>query len=178
MMNNKDKDLVKKLRIGVIANTHGIKGEAKVFPTTDEPKRFSKIKKVYLVKNGTETESKIVTARYFKNLVICKFEGIDTPEAMRLYKTADIFVDRKDATPLKEGEHYIADLIGLNVLTEEGEPLGIVENIFPTGANQVMEVKRLDRKNLLIPYIKQFIIEVDLEMRTIKVRLIDGLLDL
>ena len=83
-------------------------------------------------------------ARYFKNLVICKFEGIDTPEAMRLYKTADIFVDRKDATPLKEGEHYIADLIGLNVLTEEGEPLGIVENIFPTGANQVMEVKRLE----------------------------------
>ena len=97
---------------------------------------------------------------------------------MRLYKTADIFVDRKDATPLKEGEHYIADLVGLNVLTEEGEPLGIVENIFPTGANQVMEVKRLDRKNLLIPYIKQFIIEVNLEMRTIKVRLIDGLLDL
>ena len=178
MEDEKNERLVKRLRIGVIANTHGIKGEAKIFPTGDDPKRFSKIKKVYIIKDGRELCTSMISARYFKNLVICKFEGIDTPEDMKNYKNADIFVDRKDATPLKENEHYIADLIGLNVVTSENELLGILENMFPTGANYVMEVKRTDKKNLLIPYIKQCILDVDLQSGVIKVELIDGLLDL
>ena len=96
---------------------------------------------------------------------------------MAKYKNADLFVDRKDATPLKKNENYIADLIGLLVVTDEGKELGVVEDIFPTGANQVMEVK-MEKKNVLIPYIKECILDVDLENQKIVVHLLKGLLDL
>lgn len=170
--------MIEKLRIGVIANTHGIKGEAKVFPTGDDPKRFSALKEVYLKKDGKEIRIGLSSVRYFKNLVICKFEGIDTPEALFPYKNADIYMDRKDADPLKENENYIADLIGLEVITDEGRKLGRVEDIWPTGANQVMEVKPPEGKHILIPYIKECILEVEVEGGFIKVHLLEGLLDL
>lgn len=170
--------MVEKLRIGVIANTHGIRGEAKIFPTGDDPKHFSALEEVYLKKGGRETRFRISSVRYFKNLVICKFEGIDTPEALLPYKNADIYMDRKDAAPLKENEHYIADLIGLEVVTDEDKKLGTVEDIWATGANQVMEVRPPEGKNILIPYIRECILEVEPEKGFIRVHLLDGLLDL
>lgn len=169
--------MVEKLRVGVVTSPHGVRGEAKVYPTTDDPKRFSKLKKVHMKSMREAKELEIESVKYFKNMVICKFKGIDTPEEVAKYKNADLFVDRKDATPLKKNENYIADLIGLLVVTDKGKELGVVEDIFPTGANQVMEVK-MEKKNVLIPYIKECILDVDLENQKIVVHLLKGLLDL
>ena len=169
--------MVEKLRVGVITSPHGVRGEAKVYPTTDDPKRFSKLKKVHMKSMREAKELEIESVKYFKNMVICKFKGIDTPEEVAKYKNADLFVDRKDATPLKKNENYIADLIGLDVIDEEGILLGKVTDIFPTGANHVMEVD-MGEKKVLFPYISQCILDVDLEEGKIRVHVLDGLLDL
>lgn len=169
--------MIEKLRIGIVSTTHGIKGEAKVYPTTDDMNRFQEIKKVYLVKNGMEMEKKILSARASKNMMLVKFEGIDTPEEMAKYREYDIYIDRNDVPKLKENENYIGDLIDLKVKTDMGEDIGIVKDVFPTGANHVMEVKT-DTKTILIPYIKECILEVHLEEGFVLVHLLDGLLDL
>jgi len=161
-----------RLRVGVISSVHGIHGECKIFPTTDDMNRYKKLKKVYV----DDRELKIEQVKFFKNMVICKFEGIDTPEDMQKLRQKDLMIDREDAVPLEEGENYITDLIGLNVVDESGKVLGVCENIFPTGANQVMEVK--GDKNFLVPYIKQCILSVDLNAKEIRIHLLDGLMDL
>lgn len=161
-----------RLRVGVISSVHGIKGECKIFPTTDDMNRFKKLKKVY----AGEKELKINSVRFFKNLVIAKFEGIDTPEDMQKLRGKDLMIDREDAVPLEEGEYYIADLIGCKVIDEDGNVLGECEDIIPTGANQVMQVK--GEKTFLVPYIKQCILDVKPEAKEIHIHLLDGLLDL
>ena len=169
--------MTERLRVGVISSVHGIHGEVKIFPTTDDMNRFKKLKKVFVTSGGTERRLDISGVRFFKNMVICKFDGIDTPEEAQKIRGLDCMIDRADAVPLEEGEHFIADLIGMKIITDEGSELGVCEDIFPTGANQVMEVKT-ENKTVLIPYIKQCILDVDEEKGLIKVHLLDGLLEL
>ena len=169
--------MTEKLRVGVISSVHGIHGEVKIFPTTDDINRFKKLKRVFVTTGKTERELEITGVRFFKNMVICRFAGIETPEEAQKIRGLDCMIDRSDAVPLEEGEHFIADLIGLDVITEDGKRLGICEEIFPTGANQVMQVKT-ETKNVLIPYIPQCILEVNEEQGFIKVHLLDGLLEL
>lgn len=161
-----------KFRVGVISSVHGIHGECKVFPTTDDVNRFKKLKTVYV----DDKELTIESIKFFKNMVICKFKGIDTPEEMQKLRTKDLMIDRTDAVPLEEGENYISDLIGLKVIGDDGTDYGVCEDIIPTGANQVMQVK--GPKDFLMPYIKQCILGVDLEKGEIRVHMLDGLLDL
>ena len=169
--------MIDRFRVGVITSSHGIKGEAKVYPTSDDQNRLKKIKKVYAKIKGVETALDIETVRFQKNMALVKFKQFNTPEEIQALRNTDLFVDRENATPLKKNENYIADLIGLLVVTDEGKELGVVEDIFPTGANQVMEVK-MEKKNVLIPYIKECILDVDLENQKIVVHLLKGLLDL
>lgn len=174
--------MLERFRVGIISSVHGIKGEVKVYPTTDEPEKFRNLKEVYIVnesslKNTEEIRKKIESVKFFKNMVILKMQDIDTPEEARKYIKYDLYIDRKDAIPLEEGENYIGDLIGLNVITDTGEHLGVVYEVFPTGANHVLEVKHKE-KHILIPYIKDCILEVNIEEEKILVHLLDGLLDL
>ena len=162
------------LRVGVITQTHGLKGEVKVFPTTDDPKRFKDLGDV-VVDNGKEKINLTVEGvRFFKNLVIVKFKDIDDINDVEKYKKAEIYVTRENAVPLEEGEYYIADLIGLKVADEEGRMLGSCRNIFPTGANLVMEVE--GEKDFMVPYVKPFIVNVDLEKGIITIHVIEGLI--
>lgn len=108
------------LQVGVITQTHGIKGEVKVFPTTDDAQRFKKLKKVTLDNGKERRELEITSVKFFKNLVILKFKGIDDINEVEKYKKAALFVTREDAVPLGENEYFIADLIGLRVVSEEG----------------------------------------------------------
>lgn len=178
--------MTERFRIGVITSVHGVRGEVKVFPTTDEPKKFSRIKKVYVDnsstsltnKNNLVNELEIEQVKYFKNLVIIKFSGIDTPEKAKFFIKSEIYVDRKDAIALKENENYISDLIGLKVITDEGLSLGTVFDVFPTGANHVLEVITEEKKHILMPYIKECILEVKLDEEKIVVHLLNGLLDI
>lgn len=165
------------LRVGSVTSTHGLKGEVKVFPTTDDPGRFKKLKKV-LMKNGNEmTELGISSVRFFKNLVILKFKDHDTIESVMGYKGRDLFVTRENAVKLEKDEYFIADLIGLEAVLEDGTRLGTLTDVMETGANDVYVVRMEDQKEVLIPAIHQCILQVDIAGGRMMVRLMEGMLD-
>ena len=172
------------LRIGVITSTHGVRGEVKVFPTTDSPQRFREVKDVILRTKTKDIRTEIKGARFFKNLAIVQFDCFSSPEEAAKYTGAEVYIDRKDGQPLEEGEYYIADLIGCQVIAEDGTMLGIVRDVLQTGANDVYVVgcgvpdeKGLKEKEILLPVIKDCIKQVDIEKGEILVHIMPGLLD-
>ena len=166
-------------RVGVIANTHGVRGEVKVFPTTDAPERFKILKTVILDAKREKITLEIQAAKFFKNLVIVKFKGIDNINDIEKYKGCDLYVTRENATPLNEGEYYIADLIDMTVVDEESNELGILHDVLQTGANDVFVVKLKENgKELLLPNIPSCVLKVDLDERKVTVHVLDGLYDL
>lgn len=166
------------LRVGVISSMHGVRGEVKVFPTTDDAKRFKKLKEVLLDTGKEWKPMEIEHVKFFKNMVIVKFKGFDTINDMEIYKGKDLLVTRENAVELGPDENFIVDLIGLSVVTDEGELLGKLTDVIQTGANDVYEVKMENGKTVLLPAIKQCILDVDLEEQRMTVHVLDGLLDL
>ncbi len=166
----------KRLEVGQIVNTFGIKGEVKVMPFTDDITRFDDLEKVYVKTKKEEKLYKIQNVRYHKNMVLIKFENIETPEQAELLRNAFLEIDRENAIPLEEGTYYIADLIGMEVYSDDGNKLGIVEDIYNTGANDIYVVKNDLGKQILLPGIKEVIKEVNLDTEKITVHLIPGLI--
>ncbi|MCD7750850.1 MAG: ribosome maturation factor RimM [Lachnospiraceae bacterium] len=166
------------LQVGVISNTHGVRGEVKVFPTTDDVKRFKKLKTVLLETDTQKREMKIESVRFFKQFVILKFQGIDDMDAALPLKGKSLLVTRQDAVRLRKDEYFIADLIGLDVLDEAGEQLGVVMDVLQTGANDVYAVRMTDGRELLLPAIKECILRIEMEKHRMCVHVMDGLLDL
>lgn len=165
------------LRVGVIANTHGIRGEVKVFPTTDEKERFKNLKKVILDMGKEQKVLEIQSVRFFKNLVILKFKGIDNINDIEMYKGKDLLVTREDAVPLEEGEYFIADLLDLDVYSDEDEKIGVLYDVMQTGANDVYVVKTEEGKEILLPAIDECILDINLEESRMTVHIMEGLLD-
>ena len=163
------------LQVGVISSTHGIRGEVKVFPTTDDPLRFKKLKKVLLDTGREQLELEVQSVKFFKQFVIVKFKGIDNINDIEKYKGKGLFVPREDAVPLDEDEYYIADLIGMEVFTEDGR-FGVVKDVMETGANEVYIVESDDHGEVLIPAIRQCGLDVNVEEKKMLVRLLDGLI--
>lgn len=166
----------KKLEVGQIVNTFGIKGEVKVVPFTDDIKRFDELKNVYVKTKKESKQYKVENVKYHKNMVLIKLEGINNVESAENLRNAFLEIDRKDAIPLEEGTYFIADLIGLEVYTEEGKLLGKVDDIYNTGSNDIYVVKDELGKQILLPGIKEVIKEVLLEQEKIIVHLIPGLI--
>lgn len=164
------------LQVGVITSTHGLKGEVKVYPTTDYPERFEEIKEVLLDTGRNKMLLEIEGVRYFKNLVILKFKGINHINDIEKYKQCSLWVTRENATPLYEDEYYIADLIGCTVFLEDGTEFGELIQVIETGANDVYVVRMENQKEVLIPAIKDCILDVDIENQKMVVHLLDGLL--
>ena len=163
------------LKVGVITSTHGLKGEVKVFPTTDDPQRFRKLKTVYL-KTGREQRSlQVAGVKFFKNMVILKFKGLDDISQVESYRQGELYVERRDAVPLQENEYYIADLIGMEVILDTGEKLGVLKDVLATGANDVYIVDSEKYGEVLIPAIKQCIIKTDVPAGMMTVHLLPGL---
>ena len=165
----------KRLEIGQIVNTFGIKGEVKVNPFTDDITRFDELKTVYVKIKGKSELYKIENVKYHKNMVLVKFKGIDNIETAEKLRNAFLEVDRKDAIPLEEGTYYIVDLIGLDVYTDEGKLLGKVDDIYNTGGKDIYVVKDELGKQVLLPGIKDVIKEVKLDDKII-VHLLPGLI--
>ena len=163
------------LQVGVISSTHGIRGEVKVFPTTDDPARFKKLKIVLLDTGKELTELEVQSVKFFKQFVILKFRGIDNITDIEIYKGKSLLVPREDAVELEENEYYIADLIGMEVVTDEGE-FGILRDVMETGANEVYIIDSKEHGEVLIPAIRDCILDVDVENRRMKIRLMDGLI--
>ncbi|MCI9361302.1 MAG: ribosome maturation factor RimM [Hungatella sp.] len=166
------------LRVGVITSTHGVRGEVKVFPTTDDRMRFKKLEKVILDTGKEQKTLEIEHVKFFKNMVILKFKGFDNINDIEIYKGKDLLVTRDHAVKLGPDENFIVDLIGLPVITDEGEELGTLKDVMQTGANDVYVVERENGKDVLLPAIKQCILNVDLEKEKITVHVMEGLLDL
>ncbi len=166
------------LRVGVITSTHGVRGEVKVFPTTDDPERFKKLKEVLLDTGKGQIPLKIQHVKFFKNMVILKFKGFDNINDIEIYKGKDLLVTRENAVELGPDENFIPDLIGLSVVSDQGELLGTLTDVLLTGANDVYEVTMPQGKKLLLPAIKQCVLKVDLEEGEILVHVLDGLMDL
>lgn len=166
-----------RLRVGVVSSTHGIRGEVKVFPTTDDVGRFKKLKNLFLVQNNKEQELEIEGVKFFKKFAILKFKGIDNINDVEAFRGGELYIPRSAARKLAKNEFYIGDLIGLTVQTEEGRVLGELTDVIETGANDVYSVRMENGKELLLPAIRQCILNVDLEQKEMTIHLMKGLLD-
>lgn len=166
------------LQVGIITSTHGVRGEVKVYPTTDDPRRFRRLKEVVLDTGREKLNLEIEGVKFFKQFVILKFKGLDNINDIEKYRQKSLYVTRKNAVRLQRDEYFIADLIGLKVQDEDGAELGTVKDVIETGANDVYEVEMADGKSLLLPAIKQCILNVDVENGMMQVHVLEGLLDL
>ena len=166
----------KYLEVGQIVNTFGVRGEVKVVPYTDDITRFNKLKKVYIQKKAGMEEYEIENVRYHKNMVIIKFKKVDDMNTAELLKNLYLKIDIEDAIKLPKDTYFIADLIGLDVYTDEGILLGKVDDIYSTGSNDIYVVKDEKGKQILLPAIPDVLKEIDLDNEKIIVHIIKGLI--
>ncbi len=166
------------LRVGVISSTHGVRGEVKVFPTTDDVNRFKKLKTVILDTGREKMTLNVESVRFFKNMVILRFKEFNDINEIEKYKGKDLLVTREQAVRLAPNENFIVDLIGLKAVTDEGEEFGTLKDVLQTGANDVYIIEGKDGKEYLFPAIPQCILNVNLDEGVVTVHIMDGLLDL
>lgn len=165
----------KQLQVGVISSTHGVRGEVKVFPTTDDVTRFRQLKKVYLDTGREMLPLEIQNVKFFKQFAILKFKGIDNINDIEKYRGKSLMIDREDAVDLDEDEYFIADMIGMKVCTEDGSEFGTLKDVMETGANDVYIIDSLEYGEVLIPAIRECILDVDMDEERMTIHLMEGL---
>lgn len=180
-------------KVGIITAAHGLRGEVKVYPTTDDAKRFKRLKEVYFCAEkpvragqdstfsdqGPDASSpilKIDEVKFFKQFVILKFHGIDKIEDAEKYRRGALYVSRENAVRLKKDEYFIADLMGLSVRDEDDTEIGVLKDVLETGANDVYVIALKDGRELLLPAIKQCVLAVDVEAGYIRIHILEGLI--
>ena len=177
VVNRRMENMEQFLRVGVISSTHGIRGEVKVYPTTDDPERFLDLEEVILDTGREHKILEIEGVKFFKNQVILKFKGYDNINDIEKYLKKDLLVDREHAVELGENENFIADLIDMEVVTDEGKVLGTLTDVIETGANDVYAVKTPEGKEILLPAIRDCILDVNVDEKRMTVHVMEGLLD-
>ena len=170
-------------QVGAITQTHGIRGEVKVFPMTDDVSRFKNMKELILDTGKEQIVLEVTSARPQKNLVILKFKGIDNINDVEKYKGCGLFVTKENRVKCKKDEYFIADLIGLRAIDEEGEAFGTISDVIQTVANDVYVITTKQGEEVMIPAIKDCILEVSVEEQDgqagyVRIHLLPGLLDL
>lgn len=165
------------LQVGIISSTHGIHGEVKVFPTTDDIKRFGRLKEVLLDTGKENIRLQIEGVKYFKQFAILKFKDYDNINDIEKYKGKGLFVTREHAVRLKKDEYFIADLIGIRAENEDASFQGVLKDVIETGANDVYVIETDEGREVLIPAIKECILSVDIQAGKMKVHLLEGLLE-
>ncbi|HWQ79764.1 MAG TPA: ribosome maturation factor RimM [Anaerovoracaceae bacterium] len=163
-----------KIKVGQVVNVAGLKGELKVYHYTDYKERFEELDKVWL---GSALY-KLAGVRYVKDTVILKLAGIDSRTEAEKHRGEDVSIDKADVRKLPEGTYHIFDLIGLSVIGEDGCVLGVVSDVIKNSAQDLYEVERENKSKFLIPAVEEFILDIDLNKRTMAVRLIEGLMDI
>ncbi|MCR4843225.1 MAG: ribosome maturation factor RimM [Eubacterium sp.] len=162
-------------QVGAIIKTHGLRGEVKVFPLTDDVSRFDGMKDLILIYKNERISLEVASARPQKNLVILKFKGYDNINDVEKYLRCGLFVTKDNRVELEDNEYFIADLIGCECFTDEGEDLGEITDVITTGANDVYVVTPPDGKEILIPAIRQCVLNVDVDGGRVEVKLMKGL---
>ncbi len=163
--------------IGQIVNTFGVKGQVKVKPFTDNVTQFERLGKILVVKNKETIEMKILEVKYHKDMVLLRLEGIDDMNMAEKYKGCYIKIHRSNARQLEEGEYFIADIIGSDVYTDTNQYLGKVDDIYNTGSNDIYVVKDELGKQILLPAIKDVLLDIDIQNQKVIVHLLKGLVD-
>lgn len=166
------------LRVGVISNTHGVRGEVKIFSTTDDIRRFKKLKQCVIDTGREKIPVEVESCKFFKQTPILKFTTIDQLNDVERFKGKDLLVHRDHAVKLQKNEFFIVDLVGLKVESDDGMDLGVLTDVLQTGANDVFVAKMPDGNEVLIPYIEQCVPEIHPETGKVVVHLLPGLLDL
>lgn len=164
------------LRVGVVTSPHGVHGEVKVYPTTDDVKRFSRLKNAILETKSGNVNVHIKSVKYFKNMVILGFEEYTTMNDAETLRQCNLYVTRDNAVKLEKDEYYIADLIDINVIDENKNLSGVLKDVLQTGANDVYVIELADKRELLLPAIKDCILDVNIEEGIMKINILDGLL--
>ncbi|MGI6731399.1 MAG: ribosome maturation factor RimM [Anaerovoracaceae bacterium] len=162
------------IKIGKIINVVGIKGELKIYHYTDYKERFEELSKVYL--DGQAHD--ILNVRYMKELVILTLKGIQNRTEAEKHKNKELYIDDSDVRELPENTYYVRDLIGLTVEDEKGIKIGTLKDVIQIPAQDTYEIEKENGDTFLIPAVKEFILHIDLENKLMKVKLIDGLMDL
>lgn len=159
------------IKIAKIVSAHGLNGEVKIFPYTDDLNGFKEYNEIYI--DGEELE--IVSQKIASKFIVLKLKGFDYIDDVKRLIDKDVFIDKAQMPSLDEGEYYIHELIAMEVYSEADELIGTVKDVMETSANHVLVVDH-DGKEALIPFVKAFIKELDLKRRKIKVKLIEGIL--
>lgn len=163
------------LEVGQIVNSYGIKGFLKIVPLVDNNNQFKEFKKLYVQKNKSFEELNVEEVKFAKDLVLLKAQGIDSIEEAIKLKNLYIYAKREDIK-LEKGAHFIVDLIGLEVYTEDGKFLGILKEVLQPGANDVYVVENESKEQILLPVIPDVIKNIDIEGKKVVVHLLEGLL--
>lgn len=167
------------LNVGKIVNTHGIRGELRVWPQTDFPEiRFKAGGRLLMIppEAGEPVSVEVQSAREHKNVYIVKLKGFDNINEVERFKGWALKVAESERVPLPEGEYYIRDIVGCEVVTDEAELLGIVADVLSPGANDVWVIDLQNGKQLLLPVIDDVVLHVDVKAKRIQVHLMEGLL--
>ncbi len=164
------------IEIGQIVNTNGLKGIVKVNPFTDDISKFEDLKYIYIQLKSELKKVKIEQVRYNKNQVLLKLEGIDSIEEAEKYRNFYLKTEKKSQEELGEDTYYIVDLIGIDVYSNNDEHLGKIEDVFPTGSNDVYVVKDNLGKQILVPAIAEVVKKVDLKNKKMVIKVIPGLI--
>lgn len=170
---NKKEDL---FRIGVITEPHGIRGEVKVYPTSDDPAHIKKVKEIFLDSGKEKILLHTESVRFQKQFLLIKFKEFNTRDDVERLRKKELYVTRANAVPLYENEYYISDLIGLDIIDEEEKKIGVLQEVLQTGANDVYQILLEDGRELLLPAIKECVLKVNLEENFMQVHVMDGLL--
>jgi 16S rRNA processing protein RimM len=164
---------MEKILMGKIVNVVGLKGEVKVYSYTDRNERFEELESIWLENKVYNIEN----VRYQNKVVILKLEGINDRNQAEAQRNKKVYIEETDLQELPEDTYYVRDLIGMEVVTESGK-LGTISDVIQNSAQDLYEVKTEEGKKVYIPVVKQFVHDVDMDSRIVKVELPEGLLDL
>jgi 16S rRNA processing protein RimM len=162
-------------KIGQIVNTQGLKGEVKIYPLTDDINRFDDLDKFYLDKD-LQKEWEVEKVRYKGKMVIMKIKAIDSIEDAERLRNKFICVGRESTRELDEDEFFIADMIGIDAFTVDGDRLGVLREVLQYSANDVYVIEG-DGKEYLIPAILKFVPEINMAERKMIIDPIKGMID-
>ena len=164
------------LTVGTIINVHGVRGEVKVMPDTDDINRFKKLRSVLLLSGGSRKPAKVESVKLLGGrFVVLKLEGIDDRDTAETMRGVELQIERKDAVKLPEDTYFVGDLIGCRAVEEDGNVLGEVAEVYPGAGSDIYNIRTPKGEELLLPAIGETILEVDIENSVIKVRLLPGL---
>lgn len=165
---------MEKIRIGRIASAVGLKGQVKAFSYSDSVERYGELDRVII----EDREYGIENVRYHKGAAVLKLKGVDDRDASEAMKGKDVFITEKDLKELPKGVYYVRDLIGMEVTDHEsGGKIGVIKDVIQNAAQDIYAIELPGGGESLIPAVSEFIKEVDLKARRVRVKLIAGMAD-